>query len=522
VTESILVATPHKAFGDLIRVSLEDSRLYKVQVCASAAETVDFLRTTPPAVLILDSELPGQPFAAYLRQVLTGFPMLRVVVVPPENNDNHPSLEGIKPHAFLHRPFYLPDLMSILQRLLSAPPKPSIPWINNPGLASKYLTSIAQETAAYAALIVKQDAIFAYSGSLTQAAAQELTALLTRYWQTSGGADLARFIRLDAEGSEFMLYATALVPGMALALVYDLSVPLTRIRSQAGLIVKNLSRPVLEPLKSIPSEAEPPAEELITEAEVESILDDEAGGSLPMDMQEFMDFLKDAPDPNPSPSAQKSVSSTQPAQVVGVTAPTTPLNPSNVTPSEVQFPWEQGTTGTIPLDDTIPAVGPLNPPVEDLDATRPVTTFPSVNPPVLDDIQKLEPVTPALSQISFTCILLPRMPQQYLAGELYGRLNQWVPQLCVAYGWRLENLTIRPEYLQWGVTVNPHVSPGNMVRVLRERTSEWIFTRFPLLRSQNPSNDFWAQGYLIVNGLETPTPNLLRDFIARIRRHQGV
>lgn len=516
MTESILVATPHKAFGDLVKVSLEDSRLYKVYTCASAVEATEFLRARPPAVLILDNELPGQPFAAYLRQVLTGFPMLRVLVVPPDNNDTHPSLEGLKPHAFLHRPFYLPDLMNLLKRLLSAPPQPTIPWINNPGLASKHLTSISQETGAYAALIVKQDAIFAYSGSLTQAAAQELTALLARYWQTSGGADLARFIRLDAEGGEFMLYATALVPGMALAMVYDLSVPLTRIRSQASLIVKNLSRPVLEPIKNIPSEAEPPSDELISEAEAEAILDGDDTGSLPMDMQEFMDFLKDAP--TPDPTGVQAVSATQP---VTASAPTTPLNPANVTPTEVQFPWEQGATTTIPLDDTIPSSGPLNPPIEDLDATRPLTTYPSVNPPVLDDIQQLEPVSPSLSQISFTCILLPRMPQQYLAGELFARLNQWVPQLCVAYGWRLENLTIRPEYLQWGVTVNPHVSPGNMVRVLRERTSEWIFTRFPLLRAQNPSNDFWAQGYLIVNGLETPTANLLRDFIARIRRHQG-
>jgi REP element-mobilizing transposase RayT len=160
--------------------------------------------------------------------------------------------------------------------------------------------------------------------------------------------------------------------------------------------------------------------------------------------------------------------------------------------------------------------GLIEPPPDTLEDTRPGVIS------TITQLTQLETTSPALSLLNYTCVLVPRMPGHYLAGELADKLSQWVAQLCVAFGWRLEGIAVRPEYLQWNVQVAPAVSPGNLVRILRQRTSQNIFQTFAGLAEDNPSGDFWASGYLIVSGPQPPSAQLLRDYIARTRKRQGV
>jgi len=127
----------------------------------------------------------------------------------------------------------------------------------------------------------------------------------------------------------------------------------------------------------------------------------------------------------------------------------------------------------------------------------------------------------------YTCILIPRRAEHTLTGTLAQMLEQWLPQNCVAFGWFLEDLKIEPDYLQWAVRVTPSVSPGNLIRIIRQRTSESILQTFPALSigeavapGASPV-DFWAPGYLVLRGSQSPTANQLQEFIAQTRRRQG-
>jgi REP element-mobilizing transposase RayT len=97
-----------------------------------------------------------------------------------------------------------------------------------------------------------------------------------------------------------------------------------------------------------------------------------------------------------------------------------------------------------------------------------------------------------------------------------------VPHICVAFGWRLEYISIRPDYLQWIVNVAPSTSPGALMRKMRQHTSVKIFEEFRHLHKENPSGDFWAPGYLIMGGLQPPPTHLIRDFITQTRQRQGI
>jgi REP element-mobilizing transposase RayT len=116
---------------------------------------------------------------------------------------------------------------------------------------------------------------------------------------------------------------------------------------------------------------------------------------------------------------------------------------------------------------------------------------------------------------------VPRFTLHYLTGDLADHMPEWLASICIAFGWRLEHLSVRPEYLQWVVNVQPNTSPGQLMRLMRQQTSEKIFTEFPRLKKENPSGDFWAPGYLIMGGNQPHPPQLVKDYIREIRERQG-
>ena len=64
-------------------------------------------------------------------------------------------------------------------------------------------------------------------------------------------------------------------------------------------------------------------------------------------------------------------------------------------------------------------------------------------------LTEFESESPALVSLTYSCVLLPRLTEHHLTGELASHVSELTTQLCVAFGWRLEQLSIRPDYLYW-------------------------------------------------------------------------
>jgi REP element-mobilizing transposase RayT len=200
-------------------------------------------------------------------------------------------------------------------------------------------------------------------------------------------------------------------------------------------------------------------------------------------------------------------------------------------PSKVNRPVTPARSAT--LDETVKHD------VEELDVTalsranRPVTPARPPQPGELDETRPhsitevagrviMEPASPGLYQLNYACLLVPRFNSHYLTGDLAARMGEWLPNICIAFGWRLEFVAIRPEYMQWVVSVPPNTSPGYLMRIMRQQTSEKIFAEFPRMKRENPSGDFWAPGYLIMGGTQPHPQQLVKDYIKQTRDRQGI
>jgi REP element-mobilizing transposase RayT len=391
--------------------------------------------------------------------------------------------------------------------------------------AAQLLTRLTLESAAQAVMIVRQGQLWAYAGQLSQPTVEELTSKVAQY-KLEG--DLVRFIRLQATQAEHLLYATSIAEGVALALVFDAETPFSTIRSQVKLLVQSLSITTPDangisdsgghdgtdfyksPVAEIPGDIPP----------IDSVIDDRMGVAsssvaLRSDSdQQRMDLADQGPLAKMRPSDSIPGTPVQNREsIMGI-----PIKEFVQTEQPQNIYKESITSTTAPQE--LGAAIPLK-----LHEPQAPAGLDEAFPPTVSERTGriiLEPVSPALYYLPYACLLIPRFPKHYLTGDLATHLSAWLPQICIAYSWRLEYLSVRPEYLQWVANAPPNISPENLIRLTRRQTSERIFENLPQMKHENPSGDFWAPGYLIMAGPQPQPARLVQDYIKRTRQHQGI
>jgi REP element-mobilizing transposase RayT/ActR/RegA family two-component response regulator len=532
MTKSLLIVSADTTFAQVLLHGLEQEG-HRVQITKGKGESVVRADEENSSLAFLDMDL-GYKAVLEIGQALRMLkPEIKLAVF--SRDEIPPEFIELRPWMLLPKPYYLPEVLKMLNDNFSSPSKSSntptphqgvqtdsiLPWLSDATKAAQHLTRLTLESSAQAALITRGDHLWAYAGQLSQGAAKELAVTVTRHWDGQKGSDLLRFVRLEATKAEHMLYATRLADDVVLALVFDAETPFSTIRTQAGQLVNRLST-------QNPEVAEPPVAQKPLPASYDApteYLEDE---STDIDIPSIADILSDIPPPRPEPGAFPSdeeedfVQRPSPSRSRQYSLESSPAIRAN----DLLVSNQDN-------DQTVEHV------VEDLDATMPSKSRPRPETPIrrpmpgeLDETRPhsitevagrvmLEPISPGLYNLTYACLLVPRFSSHYLTGDLSDRISEWVPQICIAFGWRLEYLAVRPEYVQWVLNVPPATSPGYLMRIVRQQTSEKIFAEFSRMKKENPSGDFWAPGYLIMGGSQPHPPQLVKDYIKQTRTRQG-
>ena len=532
MAKSLLLITADANFGQILLYGLEQAG-YQAFIVKGKGEAVVRADDKNCDLAFLDMDLGIRTvpdIGAALRALR---PDIRLVVF--SRDAEPPPMQEIHPWTLMPKPYYLPDVLNMLKDN-SAPSyrpmqsnsqssnsreiqtsSPALPWLQDVSKAAQHLTRLTLESSAQAALITRGEHLWAYAGQLSQNAANELAVTVTRHWDGQKGSDLLRFVRLEATRAEHMLYATRIADDVVLALVFDAETPFSTIRSQASQLADSLS------ITPVEEEAPPVPQPVPASFDAPTIPPEEyEDGPIPS----IAEILADVPSPEPelkrTSIAEENVFGTRPSR----SAPYSQESSPAVRMDELAFTDQS-------LEETVEHV------VEDLDATmpsnsrrRPDTPVRRPQPGELDETRPhsitevagrvmLEPVSAGYYNLTYACLLVPRFSSHYLTGDVSDRLSEWLPQICIAFGWRLEYLAVRPEYIQWVVNVPPSISPGYLMRIMRQQTSEKIFIEFTRMKKENPSGDFWAPGYLIMGGTQPHPQQLVKDYIKQTRTRQG-
>ncbi|MBG7610071.1 MAG: hypothetical protein IZT55_04310, partial [Anaerolineae bacterium] len=358
-------------------------------------------------------------------------------------------------------------------------------------------------------------------------AAEELTRAVGHFGTENNG-DLTRFIRLETTSSDYMLYTTCLGGDYMLALAFEPHVSFMEMRTQVWELAQKLSsspQTLLKPVEELPqlgdvtlppqeteplsSKSIPPSNDELLAISMDWRSEQDIAGDR-MGLLEDLLSARDNPNENGDPDSQ-SLSTVVPNLVEGEKKPD----------------WTSDES--MPDDDLGILHQPAEePPIDSLMATDPIQGETTAHAPQIGEDQSielnfedLEPESASMVNIRYSCVLIPRMPEHHLVGELAEYLSEWVNELSVVYGWRLDHLSVRPNYLYWRAVSPPDYPPASMVSDMKTRISERIFGKFLLIKSDNPSGKFFADGHLIVNGRDKLSQQLMQDFINATRFRQG-
>jgi len=512
---NLLVVTSDAAFGELIRQNLGEMGRFQAHLAWNVESAVACVQKEDFPLAFLDTSLAEADLLEIGNRLRQVNPKLRFVILSKVGWQ--PSFEELSPEQYLSKPFYLPSLRGMMDNLFpnqqssentlhSEEQGSEPPWLSDVTRAAQHLTRLTLESSAQAALITRNDQLWAYAGQLPQSSTSELTDTVSRYWDRQKENDLVRFVRLASTGAEHMLYATRLTQNMVLALIFDAETPFGTIHTQANQLVHSLA--------ASPSEKQ----EAIQES------DDDEAPSAPIS-----DILSDIPSPNPGMETETAglnnlkegdpAISLPPARFPYFNRPASPAMPINTLPPTQEADPE------IDLEKTVPS--PTTPRKSwfrkdnaaqgDPEATHPTSS-------IGESVRKivLEPVSPSVFNLDYACLLIPRFPQHHLIGDLSECLTGWVQENCIAYDWRLEYIAVRPDYLLWIVSMPPAGSPAYLMRIMIQRTSVKIFETFPRFKKENPSGNFWASAFLIMGRSQPPQAQLIKEFIAQTRQQQGI
>ena len=539
MNNNLLLVTADALFAKRLSANLEQEG-YRLSVAKSKGEAVVRADEQNCSTAFLDLEF-GEKFVSELGSALrTLNPTIRLILF--SDADTPPALDEIRPWILARKPVRTPELLTMLKNNPTPLPKPiratneshaihlvqqenqELPWLQDVTKAAQHLTRLTLESSAQAALITRKDTLWAYAGQLSQNAAKELAVTVTRHWDGQKGSDLLRFVRLEATKAEHMLYATRLADEVVLALVFDAETPFSTIRMQAGQLVNMLST-----TPAIAEDVEKPVEKqkqspASYETPTQYVDEDESNQDL--DIPDISNIISDVPPHTPSPEVKTNVdswstspSNSRPRKYSRESSPAVRVNDllvSNQSNEQTVEHAVEDFDATMPSKSRQRPITPVRRPgTGELDETRP-HSITEVAGRVM-----MEPISPGLYNLTYACLLVPRFSSHYLTGDISDRMSEWLPQICIAFGWRLEYLAVRPEYVQWVLNVPPSTSPGYLMRIMRTQTSEKIFTEFPRMKKENPSGDFWAPGYLIMGGTQPHPPQLVKDYIKQTRSRQG-
>jgi REP element-mobilizing transposase RayT/DNA-binding response OmpR family regulator len=536
---SVLIVTPTTAFGEIIRQALTEDGGYRPVLVFDAQEAMRHANQHSFEVVILDTDLGEPPLVELELALRRTSPSMRLIVIPRKGDL---SLSSLSPDLFLTKPFYMPDLLEKLDEILSPVPvhvsekirnelaaaghpaaswnRPAsaheVPsWLEDATRAAQHLTRLSLETAAQASLITRDSELWAYAGHLPQEAAAELAAAVLKDYDWSAGAsaavqnsDLARFIHLETTDCDYMLYTTGLGDRLVLAMAFDAQMPFSKMRAQTGNLARALATPPSQD-QNLPtalkdekdSDGDEAKDTWIPEPELDERLTDRL-------TQPFMTQDDILP---PSPAAHRSQDRIYPANAGSTLEELTPeveFQPAG--PEYRKPPAESGASSFSDLPSASAGVQP-----ETVIAAN-------ISPDDAPGLIAMAAATSTWHHLSYALVLLPRLPQQFITGDLSDQMADTLQRLSLSFGWRLEHLAVRPEYLLLVVALPPEISPEAMVTDLKKHTSLWIFDDFPRLGRENPSGDFWAPGYLLITATQPPDHQVVRTFIEQTRRVQGI
>ncbi len=574
--KNLLIFSPQPEFSEWLRLSLEETSHYRVDLCNATSELADLLAQPTFDAIIVDFPGGDTDLGEILEHFTQRFPNIPLLLFPPENDPYHPEVAPISAWAYLPKPFYLPDLLLAVETLSKGekilPPPPQMPQALE--TLQHQLQSFVEQESVLAAWVLSAGRVLTRVESLESPSFQDLLGWVEQRWQRLlSDGEWLRYWKSASPSDALLIYATPLIPQTLLLVAVPASLPPALARAKGRTLATTFKASPWLTSELLLAEVQTPSPEILPLEEMASpdeqhvsdddtlvnILDEEAWSlpeeeegeeTPPPDLKLLEQWLSEAPPPNPPHAAPEEKTTIQPDWLPETTfAPEDPFSrtvPSDLDSdgrAEAPQTWEFG-AGDMEFEATEEAhTGAFELPADFFEALAKATESLSPAPPntvtpvtgeeteasplplTVEDTQPLSLVTPAPAVeaeakdllLTYTAVLVTSSPNALQNPRATTELTRWMPRWCQRLGWTLKRLVITPNYLLWTVTVPSSMPPRRMVEAVRHHSAWRLFHHVGEVIADQAPESFWAPAHLALAGESPPSNAEIDALISRNR-----
>jgi len=98
-------------------------------------------------------------------------------------------------------------------------------------------------------------------------------------------------------------------------------------------------------------------------------------------------------------------------------------------------------------------------------------------------------------------------------GEVARRLEGLIREICAAWDWDVEALTVQGDHVHLLVRCTPRDAPARVMNVIKSNTARELYAEFSQLRKSHWGGKLWADGYYVGSAGEHVTSDLIKQYI---------
>ena len=115
-------------------------------------------------------------------------------------------------------------------------------------------------------------------------------------------------------------------------------------------------------------------------------------------------------------------------------------------------------------------------------------------------------------KIEYHFVWITKYRYQVLNGEVALRLRELVRQTCAIFDIEIIRGVVSKDHIHVLVSAPPTISPSEIMRRVKGRTSTKLFQEFPHLKKRYWGRHFWARGYFCITAGEL-TKQMIEEYL---------
>lgn len=119
----------------------------------------------------------------------------------------------------------------------------------------------------------------------------------------------------------------------------------------------------------------------------------------------------------------------------------------------------------------------------------------------------------AVYDLKYHLVWIPKYRKHILSGEISKYLKDVFQRIAEEYEFRIDTMEVVEDHVHIFIEAPPRYSPAQVVQVMKSVSAREVFRKFPKLRKQLWSGEFWSDGYFVRSVGDKVTADIIRKYI---------